>query len=1410
MPKPVLRFNIFISCPGDVDAEKDRLITFFKNAEAALIKKGIPGNLRALYWKDIVHEHDGVRGQTIINKEFDDYDHYIGILAARFGTKTTTEEGITYGSGTEEEFRIAVEKKKAQPELGLYFFIKRVTEPTDPDKKIQYDQVVKFKKEIYETGWVNSFSDPVDLSDQLNVDLIPKIEDAIRKYQTGQVSTFIAEAEAKEVATADGSVMALVTLTEDIPVVEIERPIPRTVAVEEDDEISRMLFSEKYNKELTQLVTDHHRIVLLGNAGSGKSTELAKLVEFYQKPGSLYVPVFARLNTYKGGPLFDYLPEEFINVPENTALVVLDGLDEVEPENFNQSINEIEKFSQEHPLCKLVISCRTNFFELSVGGSKGYLQSFVITRMNEITPAAIIQSMNASGLDGNGFIVEVYNGEYQEIVTKPFFLNILSAVYQKQGNLQGGRAKIFDEAINLKLEEAAVNDGLSEEDMQRCEDLLTRLSLIMEFMGRNYLTTEEFHRTIGADADRQIIEKSILFTPFKGRWTFEHNNIQEYFAARALSPLAIDQIKTFVSFYPEHIKIKPSWLNTLSFLISIAEDDKRQQLLEWIITNEPEAVIRFEPDRVDANIRLRVFSAIFREFQENGLPVRSNKFTEAELGRFGNTPESLTLVKDAIGKPGNSVSNKITALRLLEYFTLNNDDDKNAVKQVILKFIEQHEDKPDAVYAAVHVLVRCNLADQQTIDELVARYRWQTDPYYRAALYTLITKTGQTARYIDVFMEGIIMIGKRNQEQQKSTLWDETAQLKRAFANIHDPKAIDAALDFFAEPYDERYRRYSDKRDVLESLIHQAAGLFADSPYLYDRAFSLFVNYSKTHDRDVLIYIRQFFEETGTLTKAFYSIFQDNEIPNFQKQLLLSLLLNNESIEFIITEVEAGRAKTQEVAKLAEEAFHHTRNTTQAAAAIALKQKLEERLKIIFDDAAVATRQDKRRQQEQDSFNLLFDEPAFKAEVERFWKEFGKEEAEWKDIWEFANRSDYDPDDYFPRSVTTIISEWSRDRDFVSKDDTIVYMSNAEYFENERVDSIYNMMKNAGLKPSEQQTEFLEDWAKRTAAKIDIKTSIDEWGRFNPLSVMLLYFVKHLDIKLPDEKLLDFTLFFDTIHSDIENWYGPILKQVGEEALNNRIIGNLKSGIKSEHVWTLNAEYAIEKGLEESFPAIKEDLVRIIEITSVKENIAKIYLEATDDQDGLFEVLQKLPPQDFRWDLVDLLVKGKLIDKIHSYLLDVLHSDKEDTKDKLAAAKRLTAMADEEGFTYYADHGFEKRDIVYRDDLWLSYLTNLKTLNFLPRLIQLLEQSLAPENVADSFTRYDGKILDALFNMGLQSEDNLKAVTAAVENIIAKRAPDLNYLMTWLKQLDFQHKMNLSADVSLNTAMAAVNALGYY
>lgn len=1380
---------------------------FLQNAEAALTKKGIPASLKPLYWKSIVAPYDGTRGQTVINHEFNVYDYYIGILGERFGTPTISEDGTEYGSGTEEEFRVASRKKDEGADIGLYIFFKKVVTPADPEKLKEYNRVLAFKRELQPKGWVNNFENPVDLSDKLNSELIPLIEKRITAYQNGIVRDFVAKSEATEIATPDGPSLALYSLTEDLT--EIEGPIPRTVSVDSADDIAKLLFSEDYKKQLPELVITEKRLVVLGNAGSGKSTELGKLVAFYQSTDSVLIPVFVRLNTYTGGLIADFLPEEFKNVPENVALVILDGLDEVEQEHFNEAVENINDFSEQNPQITLVISCRTNFFELAIGAGKGTLADFTVSHINEISPADIIKALINLGEDGEGFYREAYGNGYQELVTKPFFLNILSSVYRQTKSLHGGRDRIFREAIRLKLEKAETRPGRPSVNLEHVTGLLTRLGLIMEYLGRNYLTDGEMERVIALHANREALENSLIMVRVRGNWSFEHNNIQEYFAATAMTALSFEQIKHLVAFYPEYDKLKPSWLNTLSFLVNIADDEIRQQTLDWIISVEPESVIRFEPDRVDAPTRFRVFSAIFQEFQDNELWIRSNKFTEAELGRFGDTPESLELLKRVISSPGKSPLNKLSALRLLEHFKLPSDKEKASVKSLILQFITQQEDKPENVYSAIHVLTGLYLADANTVNDLVERFRKYTEPYYRASLYTVINKTDNTENYIDVFTEGILIAGSRDQAAQQSSLWDETAQLKNALLKIKQPGAIDSILTFFSEPYDQRYRYYSDKKEIMESAVKQAAVLYPDNPFFFDRVLDLYINFSKICDTNFLKIFREFFEQTGTVQEAFEAIYHANISTQFQRELLLALLLNGETADFLVDEFIAGRISETALRNLSQYAFYHTRQTGYEAGAEKLAEIIKAKTGIVADPPQNEARQEKRRQQEQDSFNLLFDEVGMKAGLERFWLEFGKIEATWNQVWDFANNYEKDADSYFPRTVTDVIAELCRDYHSVSAEDVKTLVTETPRFEDDRMESIYEILKNHGsVILNEDQKAIITDWATRKTATIDISRGISPEGRFNTHVLMIWFFVKKLGIVIPQEKLLDFTMFYDYSQGSLEDWYGPIVAQTDIELVKARISTNLESGIKHEQIWSNNAEFALINDLTNTYDVIKSDLIRITEVSSVKEAIAKKYLDSTDDQEGLLNVLIQLSAESFRWELIDLLKHGREQSAIENQLLNILRSDSEDPAEKLEAAKRLTEMSNKEGFEYYADHILQNRKINNRHDYWFRYLINLTSIDYLPRLLDLLEQSLLPQNTTDVFTRIDGQVMEALFNLGLQSAKNLSIVRSALENKIGQHAPDWNYMIPFLKRMDFQFYLNRSHDVNLETAIAAINALG--
>ncbi|WP_295796838.1 hypothetical protein [Mucilaginibacter sp.] len=1405
MPQSVPQFKLFISCPGDVDKERKRIVDFLKNSEAGLDRRRKPAMLVPLFWKNIVAPFDRVRPQSVINVNFNDYDFYIGILGLRFGTPTMDENGNAFGSGTEEEFTIAVQKKDEGADIEMYMFFKRVRTPSDAAKKEDYDKVVAFKRRIQPSGWVNSYKNPVDLTDQLDREMIPLIEEKIEAFNKGLKDMFLAKVAAPPEV---GPAIALAVLTEDFP--EVERPIPRTVSLEDPDPIANLFFGDWDKKALTQLVLEEKRLVVLGNAGSGKSTELGKLVDHYLDPGTSLIPVFKRLNQYQGEAMEDFLPVEFQSLPEPVALVVLDGLDEVEPEFFKDAVRQINLFSEQYPESSIVVSCRTNFYELAEGAGSGLLAGFGLSHINGISYQDIVRTLNEQDQNGEAFYREAYDNGYQDLLTKPFFLNILAAVYAKEKSLQAGRAEVFREAIRLKIENAPVTSGGQPDDQEAIFRLLTRLALVMEFLGRNYLTDAEMEQTISESANRNLLENTFIVLRHKGNWSFEHNNIQEYFAANGMTGLRLEQVKALVAFYPDYLQVKPGWLNTLSFLISVAGEEQRKELLDWLIAIEPDALIKFEGERVDDATRFRVFSTIFEHFQINGLHVRSNKFTEAELGHFGDTPASLELLKSVIADVSKSLVNRLSALGLLDHFKLS-PAEQAAVRQLILAFIYEVDENGEAVYATIHVLANLGLADAATVRILVDKFRERKEPYFRASLYVLLNKSGFTENYIDVFLEGVRIAGSRTETANRSSLWDETAQLKAGLLKMHQSAGIRTVLEFFREPHDPNYRYYSDKKEVLQSAVQRAANLYEQDVSLFDLILQLYVNYSKSGGTDYLKIFREFFERTETLFAAFKAVYQKDITSNFERELLLSFLIDEESAEFITEQFITGQLTEKALRSFHHSAEYHSRQSGHEDSVEAFTGLLLEKAQLTMHTGPDLERQRKRDQHEQDSFDLLFDEAGMKAGLERFWKEIGKEEVNFNQVWDFANQYEKDSDLYFPKSVTDVVADLLRDYQFgaVSAEDVKTFLTETPGFEDYRIEAIYGELKNRRpVKLSDAQLAIITEWVNRKVTERPIGKAIHPNGNIDTHVLIMWYFIKTLGIILPDEKLLEFTLFADYSQGDNEEPFRPIEKQAGLEATEKKVQNNLANGITIEQVWSNNAAYAISHSLSGIYEAIKNDLVRLNDMQSAGTVIAGKYLEATDDQEGLMEVFRQLGDQPMRWDLADLLKSGRLQTELVVALHAIQHS-KEDPKEKIQAARRLTEMGSLEGFVYYANSILSKPRVADRHDGWFRHLNNLSDLAYLPKLMELLEYSLLPENTMDVFNRIDGAILDALFYLSLYSSENLEVVRSALQTKIDAHAPDWNYLLYMIEKMDFQYKVNRSREVSLDSAISTVSALGF-
>ena len=119
MAKSVIRYDLLISCPGDVTNE----ITLINKAveEFNSLYSDVLGIvIQTRHWSKDSYPQSGGRPQTLLNEQFvKSCDAAVAVFWTRFGTPTDK-----YGSGTEEEIEIMLAGGK---QVFLYFSDKPVT-----------------------------------------------------------------------------------------------------------------------------------------------------------------------------------------------------------------------------------------------------------------------------------------------------------------------------------------------------------------------------------------------------------------------------------------------------------------------------------------------------------------------------------------------------------------------------------------------------------------------------------------------------------------------------------------------------------------------------------------------------------------------------------------------------------------------------------------------------------------------------------------------------------------------------------------------------------------------------------------------------------------------------------------------------------------------------------------------------------------------------------------------------------------------------------------------------------------------------------------------------------------------------------------------------------------------------------
>jgi hypothetical protein len=429
--------------------------------------------------------------------------------------------------------------------------------------------------------------------------------------------------------------------------VQPQEALSRWVAHYEDG-----LADELTREDVAAVVGREPVTVLLGEAGMGKTPILERLA-FLHADQALHVeanaliPVFVKLSQYGGEeslvPLIRIgfnrhgqinLSPDGNDAQTNTLLrerrfiILMDSLCQIpgDEEERARGIAAVNRFVNEYPQHKHVVTCRTSFYDDHIPGRKTWLilphsdedvQAFFVLRFGEARGRGLYQSLP---------------GRMRALARTPLLLSLLlDEVHNRGERAAKRRGPLFAHFASRMLIQA---NGSIPIETQKA--LLARLAYAMKLDQTPEYTLDRVLEVIGRGistarlwetAPKKILDalfaSGLLRTGSTGRVAFAHSAFQDYFAALVLQ----EQLEKGRVDWTPLLGRQHRWRETILFLTSMVEQPT--DLISKLVEHDPVLGARclLETETVNGGLRARIAEAL-AEKEKIGSEIERAQATE--------------------------------------------------------------------------------------------------------------------------------------------------------------------------------------------------------------------------------------------------------------------------------------------------------------------------------------------------------------------------------------------------------------------------------------------------------------------------------------------------------------------------------------------------------------------------------------------------------------------------------------------------------------------------------------------------------------------------------------------------------------------------------------------------------------
>lgn len=395
----------------------------------------------------------------------------------------------------------------------------------------------------------------------------------------------------------------------------------------------------------SEAVKNNSKMMVLGKPGAGKTTFLKHIAiqcNLGKFQASL-VPIFISLKdfaeTQQHPSLLKYITEEFVSYGVNNttsvqqvlsqgkALILLDGLDEVQETDEYRVVKEIRNFSSKFNANHFVITCRIATHEYTFE----QFTEVEIANFDDTQIATFINSwfISKNPIKSNRLIQKLkQNPPIQKLATNPLLLTLLCLIFEESIDFPSNLLELYEEGLNVLLKKWDTKRNIEREQIYKnlCVrhqiDLLSQIALKTFERGDYFFRQKELEQHVtdyicnlaGVSTNIEVLQlnseavlKSIeaqyglLVERARGIYSFSHLTFHEYFTAKGIvsspDPQVIETaLKQLVSHitqkrWREVFLLSVGMLKNTDYLLRLmkkqidqllAADEQLQAFLTWV------------------------------------------------------------------------------------------------------------------------------------------------------------------------------------------------------------------------------------------------------------------------------------------------------------------------------------------------------------------------------------------------------------------------------------------------------------------------------------------------------------------------------------------------------------------------------------------------------------------------------------------------------------------------------------------------------------------------------------------------------------------------------------------------------------------------------------------------------------